>query len=178
MPGVPASDTGQKPKARFLLSLRIMMRHRIAYVALPLLALLPTSSAVLAVEGRAWGDIHVQTMDGANYDFQPAGEFVASRSTTGDLEVQLRLESTRFSSNVSVATAVAVRVDATRASGVVGREPMLDVDEQPRTLPRGVLELTHGGRIESSKRGYEIYWSDGSILSIRSSGSGLVTAMT
>lgn len=142
------------------------MRHRIAYAALPLLALLPTSSAVLAVEGRAWGDIHVQTMDGANYDFQAAGEFVASRSTTGDLEVQLRLESARFSSNVSVATAVAVLVDSTRASVVLGREPMLYVDEQPMILPSGVLELPDGGRIESSKQGYEIYWSDGSILSI------------
>jgi len=143
-----------------------MMRHQIAYAALPFLALFPTASALSAMEGRAWGDIHVQTMDGANYDFQAAGEFVASRSTTGDLEVQLRLESTGFSSNVSVATAVAVLVDSTRASVVLGREPMLFVDEQPMTLPDGVLELPDGGRIERSKRGYEIYWNDGSILSV------------
>ena len=142
------------------------MRHPIAYAALPLLALATTSGTASAMEGRAWGDIHVQTMDGANYDFQAAGEFVASRSTAGDLEVQLRLESTRFSSNVSVATAVAVLVDTTRVSLALGREPMLYVDEQPTTLSDGGLELPDGGRIERSKRGYEIYWSDGSILSI------------
>jgi hypothetical protein len=49
---------------------------------------------------------------------------------------------------------------------VLGREPLLYVDEQPATLSEGVLELPDGGRIERAKRGYELYWSDGSILSI------------
>jgi hypothetical protein len=144
-----------------------MMTHRIAYAALPLLALVTTAGTGFAMEGRAWGDIHVQTMDGATYEFQAAGEFVASRSTAGDLEVQLRLESTGFSRYVSIATAVAVLVDTTRASVVLGREPMLFVDEQPATLgPDGGVELPDGGRIARSKRGYEIFWSDGTILSI------------
>jgi hypothetical protein len=143
-----------------------MKTYRLAYAALPLLALVTTASNGLAMEGRAWGDIHVQTMDGATYDCQAAGEFVASRSTAGDLEVQLRLESRGFSPNVSVATAVAVLVDSTRASVALGREPMLFVDEQPMPLADGVVELPDGGRIEQSKRGYEIYWSDGSILTI------------
>ena len=143
-----------------------MNTHRLAIAALPLLALVITTGPALAIEGRAWGDIHVQTMDGATYEFQAAGEYVASRSTAGDLEVQLRLESTSFSRDVSIATAVAVLVDTTRASVALGREPQLYVDEQPTTLPEGGLELPEGGRIERSKRGYEIYWSDGSVLSI------------
>ena len=145
----------------------IMKIHRIAYATLPLLALLITAGTASAMEGRAWGDIHVQTMDGATYEFQAAGEYAASRSTAGDFEVQLRLESTGFSRYVSIVTAVAVLVDTTRASVALGRESVLFVDEQPMTLPRdGVLELPDGGRIERAKRGYEIYWSDGSILSI------------
>ena len=143
-----------------------MMTHRIAYVVFPLLVLVATAGSAAAWEGRAWGDIHVQTIDGATYEFQSSGEFIASRSTAGDLEVQLRLESRSFASHVSVATAVAVLVDTTRASVVLGREPMLYVDEQPATLSEGVLELPDGGRIERAKRGYELYWSDGSILSI------------
>ncbi len=142
------------------------MTHRNPYAALPLLLLVTTASSGFATEGRAWGDIHVQTLDGATYDFQTAGEFVASRSTAGDLEVQLRLESSGFSPNVSVATAVAVLVDTTRASVALGRESMLFVDEQPATLSDGFLEFPDGGRIERTKRGYEIYWSDGSILSV------------
>ena len=154
--------------ARFLRwCMGIMKIHRIAYATVPLLALLITAGTASAMEGRAWGDIHVQTMDGATYDFQAAGEYAASRSTDGDFEVQLRLESTGFSRYVSIVTAVAVLVDTTRASVALGRESVLFVDEQPMTLPRdGVLELPEGGRIERAKRGYEIYWSDGSILSI------------
>jgi hypothetical protein len=131
-----------------------------------LLALLTTAGSAAAVEGRAWGDIHVQTMDGATYEFQATGEYVASRSSTGDLEVQLRLESRGFSPNVSIATSVAVLVDTTRASVALGREPMLFVEGQPAALTDGVLELPDGGRIEDSKRGYEIFWSDGSMLSV------------
>jgi len=142
-----------------------MNTHRFQFVALLLLALIP-SVAFSAIEGRAWGDIHLQTMDGARYDFQGAGEYVASRSTAGDLEVQLRLEPTGFGSNVSLATAVALLVDSTRASVALGREPLLFVDGQPATLPDEGLELSGGGRIEPSDRGYEVVWADGSSLSI------------
>ena len=45
---------------------------------------------------------------------------------------------------------------------------MLSVDGQPVTLsPGGGLDLPDGGRIERLKRGYEIFWSDGSSLFIR-----------
>jgi hypothetical protein len=143
-----------------------MRNFRFAFAALPLLAFIATASTAADWEGRAWGDIHVRTMDGAIYDFQSAGEYIASRSVAGDLEVQLRLESTGFTGPVSVATAVALLVDTTQASVVVGRKPLLFVDGQPEPLADGVVDLPDGGRIESSKRGYEIYWADGSILSI------------
>jgi hypothetical protein len=146
----------------------MMKKQLLVYTALPLLALFSTAGPAHAIEGRAWGDIHVQTLDGATYDFQAAGEFVASRSTAGDLEVQLRLESTGFSNYVSIVTAVAVLVDASRASVTLRREPMLSVDGQPLTLsPGGSLDLPQGGRIERSKQGYEIFWSDGSSLFIK-----------
>jgi hypothetical protein len=146
----------------------MMIKQCLVYASLPLLALVSTAGPARAMEGRAWGDIHVQTLDGATYDFQAAGEFVASRSTAGDLEVQLRLESTGFSSYVSIVTAVAVLVDTSRASVALGREPMLSVEEQPVMLsPGGGLNLPEGGRIERSERGYEIFWSDGSSLFIR-----------
>ena len=146
----------------------MMKNQHLAYIALTLLALFSTAGAALAMEGRAWGDIHVQTLDGATYEFQAAGEFVASRSTAGDFEVQLRLESTGFSSYVSIVTSVAVLVDTSRASVALGREPMLRVEGQSVTLSRGGgLDLPDGGRIERSERGYEIFWSDGSNLFIK-----------
>ena len=132
----------------------MMKKQHLASVSLALLVFVATAGPVSAMEGRAWGDIHAQTMDGAIYDFQAAGEFIASRSATGDLEVQLRLESTGFSSYVSIVTAVAVRVDTTRASLVLGREPMLTVDEKPVALAKGGrLDLPAGGRIDRTKKG-------------------------
>jgi len=146
----------------------MMMKQRLIYTALPLLAFVSAAGPVGAMEGRAWGDIHVQTLDGATYDVQSAGEFVASRSTAGDFEVQLRLESTGFSNYVSIVTAVAVLVDTSRASVALGREPMLSVEEQPVMLsPGGGLDLPAGGRIERSEQGYEFFWNDGSSLFIK-----------
>jgi hypothetical protein len=143
------------------------MTRRITTVAALSLALVTIAGAARAIEGRAWGDIHVQTMDGVNYEFQSSGEYFASRSAAGDFEVQLRLESSGFSPNVSVATAVAVQVDSSRASVALGREPTLWVDGQPAELTDGFLDLPDGSRIERAKRGYEIYWSDGSILTVK-----------
>ena len=145
-----------------------MMKQFLAYAALPLIALVGGAGPVRGMEGRAWGDIHVQTLDGATFDFQAAGEFVASRSMAGDLEVQLRLESTGFSNYVSIVTAVAVMVDTSRASVVLGQEQMLSVEGHPVPLsPFGGLDLPEGGRIERSERGYEFFWSDGSSLFVK-----------
>jgi len=146
----------------------MMMKQLLACTALPLLALVSAAGPARAMEGRAWGDIHVQTLDGATYDIQAAGEFVASRSTAGDLEVQLRLESTGFSNYVSIVTAAAVLVDTSRASVALRREPMLSVEGQSVTLsPGGSVDLPEGGRIERSEKGYEFFWSDGSSLFIK-----------
>lgn len=149
-----------------MLLIEDMTTPRLAIAVLSLLALLATADPGFASEGRAWGDIHVRTMDGAIYPFQASGEFVASRSAAGDLEVQLRLESAGFASNVSVATAVAVLVETTRLSVALGREAVLFVEGRPATLQDGALDLQGSGRIERTERGYEIFWSDGSMLTV------------
>ncbi len=144
-----------------------MNTQRIVSASIFHLALVILAAPGLAAEGRAWGDIHVRTMDGAIYPFQSTGEYVASRSTQGDLEVQLRLESAGFSSDVSIATVVAVRIGATRASVALGREPMLSLDQRPTSLAPGEThELGDGGWIERSKRDYVFHWSDGSMLTV------------
>src|SRR5437879_1588967 len=63
------------------------------------------------------GDVHIRTADGAYYDFQLFGEFIALKSNAGDLEVQIRQEPWQGSSRtVSTNTAVAVSVAGDRIS--------------------------------------------------------------
>lgn len=144
------------------------MKPRLVVTAVTLLALVGAVGSAAAAEGRAWGDIHVQTLDGAIYEFQASGEFVASRAPAGDLEVQLRLESAGFGSYVSILTAVGVLVDTSRASVALGREPLLSVEEQPVALSPGEgLDLPDGGRIDRTHEGFEVFWRDGSNLTIR-----------
>lgn len=77
--------------------------------------------------GGGWGDPHITTVDGVNYDFQSAGEYVALRG--GALEVQTRQTAvatstvpnftnayTGLKSCVSIYTAVAARVGTHRVT--------------------------------------------------------------
>ncbi|MFN9405480.1 MAG: VWD domain-containing protein, partial [Dolichospermum sp.] len=60
--------------------------------------------------GKTHGDPHLKTLDGVKYDFQAAGEFTLVKSTTDDFEVQTRQEHWRGKTNVSVNTAVALKL--------------------------------------------------------------------
>ncbi len=110
------------------------------------------------------GDPHVKTVDGTDYDFQAAGEFVLLRGQ--NLEIQARqtpveTESalgpnghTGLTSCVSVNTAVALKVGATRITYQPGeRGPQkrsaleLRIDGKLVTLGAGPLPLASGGRI-------------------------------
>jgi hypothetical protein len=51
----------------------------------------------------------IHTLDGINYDFQGHGEFIATKSTTDNFEVQVRQEDVYQSGQASVNTAVGVQ---------------------------------------------------------------------
>lgn len=77
-------------------------------------------------DGGGWGDPHITTVDGVDYDFQSAGEFIALRD--GGIEIQTRQTPvpttsipganayTGLASCVSIYTAIAARVGKHRVS--------------------------------------------------------------
>ena len=120
--------------------------------------------------GGGWGDPHLTTVDGTNYNFQGAGEYTALRSQ--DFEVQTRESPvptappaaeayTGIASCVSVYTAVAVRIGDNRVtyepnlSGQPDPSGMqLRINGQLTTLPAEGIDLfsNGGGGIEIASK--------------------------
>lgn len=131
----------------------------------------------------SYGDPHLVTPDLAYYDFQQVGEFVALRSDTDDMQVQVRqrpwFQSSRtVAENSAVAMTVAGhRVGIYRTPG----EPQILVDGSaiaPAALP---YALPGGGSISSVQGALVVQWPDGSFVSVFAAGYfrisvGLATA--
>ncbi|MDD5036034.1 MAG: Ig-like domain-containing protein [Methylococcaceae bacterium] len=129
------------------------------------------------------GDPHLTTVNGIHYDFQSAGEFVALRS--GSLEIQTRQTPiattflpgansyTGLATCVSLNTAVAARVGAHRVSyqpnlnGVPDPSGLqLRVDGTLVKLGERGIDLGNGGRVAKSPlgEGIQINFPDGTLL--------------
>ena len=90
----------------------------------------------LLPEGWASGDPHLSTLDGFNYDFQAAGEYVLAQSTDGQgFIVQARM--VPVTENLSVISAVATELD--------GIPVMIDAtDAQPVSIDGTATALADG----------------------------------
>lgn len=131
------------------------------------------------------GDPHVKTVDGVNYDFQAAGEFVLLRGE--NLEVQARQTAvathaplgpnphTGLTSCVSVNGAVAVRIGPHRITyqPAPGNPPnpgglQLRIDGELTALPAPEILLPSGGRIvrTSASGGIQIEAPGGTVVVI------------
>lgn len=129
------------------------------------------------------GDPHLRTVDGVNYDFQTAGEFVALRSADG-FEVQTRQTAvatdffpganphTGLATCVSLNTSVAARVGGHRVtyqpvSSETSGQPdlMLRIDGVPTALTDTGVMLPGAGRVSRTPvGGMEIAYRNGALL--------------
>lgn len=108
--------------------------------------------------GKSNGDVHLQMLNGHRYDFQAVGEFIALKSESGSLEIQVRHQPYANSKWVSVATAVAMNVAGDQVGVYSGQPIPFRVNHQPVVLKEPVLKLRQGGRIERQGNGFVVIW--------------------
>ncbi|GGA43471.1 VWD domain-containing protein [Okeania sp. KiyG1] len=94
----------------------------------------------------SFGDPHLVTFDGLQYDFQAAGEFIAARSDSGDLEIQVRQRPFR-DQPVSVNSALATKIGDQRIEFYAGESPPVRIDGQPREISNNNSIQLGEGRI-------------------------------
>ncbi len=117
------------------------------------------------------GDVHIVPISGQSYDFQAVGEFVLLRTQDGSLEIQGRQEPYAGSDDVSINTALAMRVGGTRI-GVYGDPANSDlltimvdgavVDPTAGPVTIGDATITH---VDGFFPGYEVALGDGTRIS-------------
>ena len=114
------------------------------------------------------GEPHLNTVDRLAYDFQAVGEFVLARSSAGGFEVQARQEPFPQSDEVSINTAIALRVGPDRVMVSGGAPLVVRVNGRLRRLLRDVpLRLRGGGRMSYLPGGQvDVAWGDGSAVRV------------
>ncbi|WP_412509291.1 VWD domain-containing protein [Roseovarius sp. SYSU LYC5161] len=114
----------------------------------------------------AWvsGDPHLRTLDGVNYDFQAAGEFVLLKSTD-DQGFELQSRMAPAGENVSVNEAVATNLDGTAVMIDSTENDPLYVDGSVVTMDDGGSTDVGNGRIYRSGDTYTIVYpgADGQV---------------
>jgi RHS repeat-associated protein len=121
----------------------------------------------------SWGEPHVVSADGLHFDFQAAGEFIAASSADESVVLQVRQETPKGITTVTMNTAIAM--------SVAGDPVVVHVEEDRRVVVDGVVHpeadfvfrLAHGGVV--ARHGWEVTvdWPGGSHLTVSPFGAGL-----
>ena len=129
------------------------------------------------IYSQAWGDVHIVTYNGLEYDFQAVGEFTLAKSNVADnsFDIQLRLQPYSSSSTVTLITQVAVSLgtaDVTFAAPGVGLPAQVLVNGSATTLSMSnpTLTLAGGTITEISPSLYKVDWNTGESMTVLDKG--------
>ena len=120
------------------------------------------------------GEPHLQTLNGASYDFQGAGEYTLVRSESGAVDVQVRAAPFEDSSSVAFNSAVAMRVVSTDVEVDAGDPAVVLINGKrtPGSLTRP-RTLAGGGHLRETATGdgddVDVTWPDGSEIDVSAS---------
>jgi hypothetical protein len=120
--------------------------------------------------GSIHGDVHLRTIDGNVYAHQAPGEFLAFDN--GVASIQVRTERWVGSDWVTVATAVAARVDDHTVSIHAGGE--IWIDGALADIGRGETVHLGAGEVLRWEKGSVILWPDGTVAKVQLSTTQLL----
>ncbi len=119
--------------------------------------------------GGSWGDPHEETFSGAGYGFQAAGEFTLVKSTTDDLDVQVRQQPFPGSASIAIDTAAAMRVAGTTVELAGNASGHLRLWVDGKAVSYSSWALVGGGNIASQGPGQAtVTWPDGTTVIVTS----------
>jgi hypothetical protein len=123
------------------------------------------ASLTNSVQGRSYGDPHINTYDQLHYSFQTLGEYVLSQSQDDSFVVQARQGRVGDRDSLSLNTAVALGVCGHRVGIYIqnapdGRSPLW-IDGVPAPRTGDALPLPAGGEVQFIGEDYAIIWPSG-----------------
>jgi len=122
--------------------------------------------------GSSYGDPHEETFSGADYDFQAAGEFTLVKSTTDNLDVQVRQQPYPGSADIAIDTATAMQVGSTVVELAANASGNLQLWVDHKAVPFGSRSFAGGGSLMAQEANWAtVSWPDGATASVFSAGT-------
>ena len=125
------------------------------------------------IYSQAFGDVHIITYNGLEYDFQAFGEFTLAKSNIAgnSFDIQLRLQPYLSSSSVTLITQVAASLgaaDVTFSAAGLGQPVMVLVNGQATSLSMAdpTLTLAGGSITEVSPTLFKVAWNTGESMTV------------
>ena len=117
--------------------------------------------------GASYGEPHENTFSGDDYEFQAVGEFTLVKSTTDNLDIQIRQQAFPGSGDVSFDTATAMRVGNAIVELAASPNGFLQLWVDRKPVPLASRPLAGGGKLSvSADRFATVTWPDGTEVSV------------
>jgi hypothetical protein len=127
----------------------------------------------------SYGEPHEETFSGSGYVFQAAGEFTLVKSTTDDLDVQVRAQRFPGAADVAFDTATAMQVGPNIVELAANASGHMQLWVNRRAVAYGARALAGGGKISvEGPDSAKVTWPDGTAVSVFSGESGAIAHET
>ena len=142
--------------------------------ALPNVPTFPTTPTDIYEGGKSYGDPNIVTFDGKSYGFNGVGEFIATKSSTDNFEIQVRQEELRnrnSSGSVSWNTGLAIN---TGSDKLCFYPTKYFINQTPYTYSSSIDNtLQNGGSMTGDSKTFVVSTGNGDVIKVFNRGDAL-----